>query len=643
MLNQEVRPAAHKRLRPPRNRVMWLVSGLALAAAYLWTGVAVAVPAAQAAGVCTGWTSTIVPPQTIRVLRTSGAASGTVQIVPFRQYVYNVMGFEWSPGPTDAVRAGAIAVKQYAWYWTVVWRGKRAADGSCYDVIDTTQDQLYRPESARTAQSLIDAVDATWTISLRKGGRLFSTGYRTGSSVDCGADADGWILYQASLYRCVRAGMTLDQVLHRYLDPVEIVRPGVGDSTGDGLGDVVVVTPGGESTNVRLYAAGKVTAPATAITTAFGVPVALPLPPAQTLFRQVADVTGDRLDDLLILQRIGEGHYQVWVAASVGDGFAPPQLWWESALSNVVFAPGALVRFVVGDFTGDGRPDAGLLVASEPVAVPAPTPTAPATPSPTPAPTDAPVASAVIGDPVFAVDPRAAAGASGASQAPSPTAQPTSTPAPTATPETPAIVPGATFWVLAGTGSGLAAAVPVWSGPLELNGTTVFTGDVDNSARADLVIQMDMTKQPSPGSGLRYAVVLAGAASVSAPVTWLDLPDLAAAGAKTVIADVNRDGRADLVVDRALGSAGSQMVGLLSTGRAFTQKTLWTSTGSFRWSASRLASADVDGDGRGDIVVLYNAGAAGSRLYRFLSTGSSLTSAGSTADPTLLWAGAAPY
>ena len=40
----------------------------------------------------------------------------------------------------------------------------------------------------------------------------------------------------------------------------------------------------------------------------------------------------------------------------------------------------------------------------------------------------------------------------------------------------------------------------------------------------------------------------------------------------------------------------------------------------------------MDGDGRGDIVVLYNAGAAGSRLYRFLSTGSSLRSAGSTTD-----------
>ena len=44
-------------------------------------------PRRSAASVCTGWTSNVVPPQTIRVLRTTGPAAGSVQTVPFRQYV----------------------------------------------------------------------------------------------------------------------------------------------------------------------------------------------------------------------------------------------------------------------------------------------------------------------------------------------------------------------------------------------------------------------------------------------------------------------------------------------------------------------------------------------------------------------------
>src|SRR5205823_6068167 len=241
---------------------------------------------------------------------------------------------EWGAStPTEALRVGAIAVKQYAWYWTIVWRGKKADDGSCYDVVDSTRDQLYRPERYAPAKSQLDAIDSTWRISLQKNGRLFPSGYRTGTSVGCGADVDGWILYQVSLYKCARAGMTLDQLLHRYLDPVDIIRPGSGDSTGDGLGDVVVVAPGNDpaATTVRIYGAGKVPVATTVSTTALGVPFALPLPPFATVFRQLADVTGDGLDDLLVLQREGDARYQIWVAAATGDGFASPALWWDSA------------------------------------------------------------------------------------------------------------------------------------------------------------------------------------------------------------------------------------------------------------------------------------------------------------------------
>ena len=50
---------------------------------------------------------------------------------------------------------GALAVKQYGWYYTMHWRGGSCQvtnpdDGTttveCYDVKDGTLDQIYKPE-----------------------------------------------------------------------------------------------------------------------------------------------------------------------------------------------------------------------------------------------------------------------------------------------------------------------------------------------------------------------------------------------------------------------------------------------------------------------------------------------------------------
>ena len=58
------------------------------------------------------------------------------------------MGKEWpSYLPQSLVEAGAVAVKQYAWYHAVY--SSRAADGRCYDVRDGITDQLYKPGRAR--------------------------------------------------------------------------------------------------------------------------------------------------------------------------------------------------------------------------------------------------------------------------------------------------------------------------------------------------------------------------------------------------------------------------------------------------------------------------------------------------------------
>ena len=74
---------------------------------------------------CTGWDSLITPPKTIRVLRTR---TGLVEVVPFKTYVYRTHVAEfWSeylsqPYSDALLGAGAVAIKQNAWSWTMTER-----------------------------------------------------------------------------------------------------------------------------------------------------------------------------------------------------------------------------------------------------------------------------------------------------------------------------------------------------------------------------------------------------------------------------------------------------------------------------------------------------------------------------------------
>ena len=71
---------------------------------------------------CTSWDSLITPPKTIRVLRTR---TGLVEVVSFKTYVYRTHVAEfWSeylsePYSDALLGAGAVAIKQNAWSWTM--------------------------------------------------------------------------------------------------------------------------------------------------------------------------------------------------------------------------------------------------------------------------------------------------------------------------------------------------------------------------------------------------------------------------------------------------------------------------------------------------------------------------------------------
>ncbi len=168
-----------------------------------------------AAASCSNWTSEAQPPASIRVFR---AASGAVDTVNFKVYVKNVLSREWiGSWTTESLRSGALAIKNYAWYQVLHWRGY-VADGSgqCFDVFDTTRDQVYDPSRA-TWPSAAAAVDSTWSTLALKNGRIFPTYYNAGSAYEaCGANANGWKMYQWGTQACGLNGKSAAQIMAIY-------------------------------------------------------------------------------------------------------------------------------------------------------------------------------------------------------------------------------------------------------------------------------------------------------------------------------------------------------------------------------------------------------------------------------------------
>ena len=168
--------------------------------------------AARAGAQCTDWSSINQPPQTIAVYRVS---EGFVERVDFKHYVARVVSREWNVDQAELRKAGAVAVKQYAWYHVLHWRGGMYGS-KCFDVRDSTSDQLYSGKPINQIPNTVwNSVNATWTWRLYRDGKLPMTGYRRGDRVPCAADA-GYKLRARSGKRCAEKGWSAARILQVY-------------------------------------------------------------------------------------------------------------------------------------------------------------------------------------------------------------------------------------------------------------------------------------------------------------------------------------------------------------------------------------------------------------------------------------------
>ncbi len=168
------------------------------------------------------------PPSSIRVYR---SATGEVDIVPFKEYVKHVLPNEWVPTwSAGALRAGAVAVKEYGWYW-VYHGGKQAALGA--DVKDNTEDQVYDPNVSYASTDA--AVEEIWAYALLRNGTLFQTQYCAGSyqadpTGDCPWSGPYMTQWGSAYYS--DQGQTWDWILQFYYRDATLVpgAPGGGSA-----------------------------------------------------------------------------------------------------------------------------------------------------------------------------------------------------------------------------------------------------------------------------------------------------------------------------------------------------------------------------------------------------------------------------
>jgi hypothetical protein len=525
--------------------------------------------------------------------------------VPFRTYVEKVMAAEWGAGaPVAALRVGAVAVKQFAWYYAIYWRGGRDAAGRCYDVRDSSIDQVYDP-SRRVAASHLAAIAATWRVSLRKGERFFLTGYRPGSGV-CGANLDGWKLYQRDAVNCVhRHGDLAEGLARRFFSSVSWITPGAGDYTGDGRGDLAVVSaaPDTGETTATIHTSDVPYRTAAAAGDLAGS-VLTNVPPDRLLGRAAGDVNGDGVADLVQLVRADDGVALEVMKASAA-GFLPAARWWSDASDPAELGDGAY-RLVVTDFTGDGVADAGVLrMRAGGIAVPPADPSLPPTDPPTPPP-----------------DP-----------------------------------PSTSVFVAASTSSAFGAVKRTWTTEADLSTSEFRAGDLNGDGLGDLVVlaplppavPADPAVPVVPGGTALRVALAAPNRLLTAPTTW-GTEAAPPAALRVLVGDPNRDGRDDLIVVRRTGDDGSQIVVYrsLGTGATFSRR-YFTGVLPLPFSATSFSTADTSGDGRADLFALVNLGvdaegnSLGTAVSRLLSDGLTFSVDPWFSDPALRWETAVPY
>ncbi|MBZ4377483.1 VCBS repeat-containing protein [Corallococcus sp. AS-1-6] len=153
-----------------------------------------------------------------------------------------------------------------------------------------------------------------------------------------------------------------------------------------------------------------------------------------------------------------------------------------------------------------------------------------------------------------------------------------------------------TWYVALSTGSQFVPASSSWLTGWAVSSSAydLFVADVDADGKADLVAK------ERTGSGLWYVALNTGSGFTAQPGSLASF-GVPSADHDLFVADVNGDGRADLVAKEHTGTQAWKVA--LGTSTGFVPQTsAWLTNWATSSSAYRLFVADMDGDGKADLV-----------------------------------------
>jgi hypothetical protein len=146
-------------------------------------------------------------------------------------------------------------------------------------------------------------------------------------------------------------------------------------------------------------------------------------------------------------------------------------------------------------------------------------------------------------------------------------------------------------------------------------------GDFNADGKSDVAALYDYGK----GTCKLFVFLSSGSAFAAGKVWWASASgSFDAQRSKVVTGDFDGDRKADVAIAYDYGANHTALWVFLSTGANFSDSTLWyENNGGWDAARSQWTSGDFDGDGKTDLCTLYNFGGGTSKLFVFLSSGSS--------------------